>query len=225
MNEMEHLRHYKAEICSHHCIDHEIAESLTRDDTPEAAIARMDRYQVAIAVALTGCSCGKTDTECERLLDNQHQHGRKDGCAIAALGVEHRHLVDCQRTGGDKFLTRGVLARETDLDSSTHLLTDSHSRLIDGLIGEHQRHVAIDADGALLHTVDVCGEILGDEVYALHHLTAHQALRIVEIGSVACHTHIGRGITHTDELTGELGAGLVDNDYRHLVDRLVVVHP
>ena len=77
----------------------------------------------------------------------------------------------------------------------------------------------------MFHTVQAQGKILGDEIDALGHLTADERLRVVEVGGIAQHMHIGRGVQHTDELARLLGVRLVDDHHRHLMDHLVVVDP
>ena len=100
-----------------------------------------------------------------------------------------------------------------------------HSRLIDGLVGEHQGHVAIDTDRTLLHTADIGGEVLRNEIDALHQLTADERLGIVEVVGIIGHMDIGRSIAFPDKLSRELGVAIVYYRHRHLAHGLVVVDP
>ena len=145
--------------------------------------------------------------------------------AVSSGRIEDRHILEIQRTGGNQILTGGIVAAELRLDLRPHLLSDGYGRLVDGLVRQHQRHIAVDTDHGLLHLVQTCSEILGDEIDALGHLTADKRLGIVEVFGIAEHPHIGRGIDHTDELTTQLAVRLVDNHHRHLADHLVVVDP
>ena len=54
----EHARDGDGEVCRHHSIDHQIAHRLAADDAVDAAITLMDGHQIAVTVALAGCSCG-----------------------------------------------------------------------------------------------------------------------------------------------------------------------
>ena len=157
--EREDARHDDGEIGCHHGIDHQIAKCLTPDDTIDTAIAGVDRHKVAVAIALTGSTCCQSDAEDERLLQDEHQNGWDDEVAVAAGRVENRHVLEIERTRGNQILTHSIVARQLCLYLSAHGLSDSHGCLVDSLIGEHQRHVAIDTHHPLLHTVQMSGEI------------------------------------------------------------------
>ena len=222
---MENARHDHREEGAHDGIDHQVAERLTQNDAPHPTVTLVDRHEVTVAVALTGRACCQSNAQHQRLLQDKHQHGREDGRAVAALRIEDRHILEVEGTGGDLVLACSIVARDLGLYLGTHRLSHSNGGLVDGLIGEHQCHVAIDTDGGLFHTVQTGGKVLGDEVDALHHLPAHERLGIVEVIGIIGHPHIGRGIAHPDELARLLRVRQVDHRHWYLMHYLVVVDP
>ena len=222
---MENTRYDQDEEGAHDGINHRIAQGLSENDTPHGRIAHMEGDNIAVAVPLTGRSCRQANAQHERLLDNQDEYGRQDGCTVAALGIKHRHFLDIQGAGGDQVFTNGIIARQFLLYLCPHLLGYSHRRLIDGLIGEHQGHVAIDADGALFQAVQTGGKVFRDEIDALDHLPTNKRPGIVEVDGIIGHMDIWRGIAHTDELARLVGVGQVNNRHWHLVHYLIIIDP
>ena len=160
----------------------------------------MHRHQIAIRIGFASCTCSQTDTKCQRLLDNQHQHGRQNRGTITTLRVKHRHLLYFERTRGYHILASCIVASQSHLHSRPHLGAHSHRRLVNGLIRQHQRHIAIHANGSLLHTIKLGSKIFGNIIDALGHLSTYQTLSLIQIYSMTNHLHIGRSIAHTDKL-------------------------
>ena len=204
MEEAEHLGNNNNQVSAHHGIDHEIAQRLTGDDTPYAGVTSVDGNEVAVSVTFTCCTSRHAHTQRQCLLDNQHQHRRDHRRAIATRRIEDRNLFDLQRTSGDEIITSRIVSGYLFLDSGTHLCRHSQGRLINRLISQHQCHVTIHTDRALLHAVQSGGKILWNEIDALHHLTAYQRLGIIKVNGITGHLHIRRGITHTDKLARQL---------------------
>ena len=181
--------------------------------------------ELAVAVTLAGCSCGHANAEGEGLLQQDHEHGGQHARAVAARGIIHRHVGDGQRLGGDGRLALGVDGAPLYLQPCAEACGLYHGGLIDVLVGQHQAHVAIDADGGLFTSVDALGEVGGDEIDALDQLAADERAGFVEVVGMVFHLDIGRGVAVIDELAREGRVRLVDHRHRRLVQRLVVVYP
>ena len=82
-----------------------------------------------------------------------------------------------------------------------HLHGNQLGGLENRLVGEHQAHVTVYADDALLHPVDVCLKLTGNQVDTLNQLTTDQRLGLVEVLCVVGHLHICRRVAHTDKLS------------------------
>ena len=147
--------------------------------------------KVAIATGFAGSTSTESDTQYECLLEYQHEHCGNDKRAIAALGIEHRHIYEIERTRLYLLFAHGIFASHLALQLSTHVLGNSHSSLIQGLIGEHERHVAIHAECGLLHATDAGGKIAGDIIDALGQLARYERFGFVHIGSMAQNLDIG----------------------------------
>ena len=189
--EGEYSRDDDGKPCSHEDIDHQVAHGLAAHDAVDTPITLMDRHQILEAVALTSRSCSQTDTQDQRLLENQHEYGGDDEVAIAPGRIEDGHIFEVKRPRRDHILTVGIVARHFLLNLSSHCLGHDDRGLVNGFIGEHQRHIAVNTDHALFHAVDMGGEIRRYEIDALRFLTADDRLRLFEIAGIGNNLHIG----------------------------------
>ena len=57
------------------------------------------------------------------------------------------------------------------------------------------------------------------------YLTAYQHLSFVEVGGVAYHLDVGRGIAHTDKLATQLRMRVIDHHNGHIANDLVIIYP
>ena len=184
-----------------HGTNHAVAESLAPNNAVGAAIVRVVvGNELTIAVALAGRSGCHTDTEGDGLLKENHQHAGQHARTIAARGIEHGHTVDGQRLCGDGILTLGVVACLLDVQPCAETASLDHGSLIHILVGEHERHVAIDADGGLFAAVDALGKVRRYEVDATDELPADERTRFVEVLCIVFYLHIGRSVAVFDEL-------------------------
>ena len=92
------------------------------------------------------------------------------------------------------------MSAEFRLNLIAHLCCDHLGCLENGLISQHEAHVAIHADNALLHAIDLLGKIAGNKVYAFHQLAADQRLGLVQILGIIGYVHVWRGIALAQEL-------------------------
>ena len=192
MGEIEQARNHNGQPRAHDAIDHEIAQGLAQDNDKGIVVTDIaNGNEVAIGILVAGSTGREADAEHEGLLENQHQHGRKHRRAIAALRIEDGHIVVVERTGGNGFFAGCIGASKLLLDIIAHLHGDGLGGLENGFIGEHQAHVAIDADDALFHAVDFLGKVAGNEVNALDQLSADQRLGLIHILSIIGNAHIG----------------------------------
>ena len=149
------------------------------------------RHQVLIAVAFTGRTSSESDTEQHRLLNDEDEHTRNEERAVATSGIEYRHFFEVQRFRLNLVFAVGEVAAEGNLYLRIHIAGHSLSSLEDGLIGEHERHVAIDADMGLLHAQEAVLEVRGEIEHAVHHLFSYQSACLVKILAIICHPGIG----------------------------------
>ena len=223
--EMEQARHDDGEPRGHEDIDHQIAHGLAHYDAEGTMIVALGGYQVVEAVALTRRSCRQTNAEHQRLLDNEDEHGGQHKGAVAACGTEDGLSVDSQRLGLYLLLALGIMARERNLYLAVHLLRHHQGRLVGCLVGQHQSHVAIDADGGLLHAVEARLEVERDIIEGLGHAAPHEHLRLVDIVGIGYHLDVGRRIAHADKLAAQLGVAVVDHHHGNLAHHLIIIYP
>ena len=217
MREGEHPWDGQGQVGTGNGGNHEVTQGLAADDAVGTVVMRVIiRDEMTVAVALPGGTGRHADAKGKCLLQDEHQHGRQDTGTIASGRVEYRHFLHGQGLCRDGILMLGVLPRLLDVQTRTDAHSLHHGGLIDTLVGEHERHVAIDTHGALLAPVDALGEIGRDEIDALHELSADERLRLVKILGMEKHSDIRRGIAVADELPGEHRVRLVDHHHRHL---------
>jgi len=223
--EMEEAGNNETDVGGHHDIEHEIAEGLAEDNAEDAVVMAGDGHKVLITVVLAGGSCGESDTEQKCLLEDKDEDWGQDEVAIASGGVEDLYFLDGEGLGGDLVFAVGVVAAELYLHGGIHPLGDGGGGGVDGLIGEHEAHVAIDADMGLLHAQeavlevgreieDAVGDLFLDEVLGFFHIVA-------AIGDLG----IGGGVVEADELPGLLAVGHIDDDDGNFTHDFVIVDP
>ena len=184
-----------------------------------------DRTEVLETVVLSRCSCRETDAEKQCLLQDEDQHARQDSISIASCRVEDRLCINRQGLGVQLFVAFRKRERAWLLSLSSHLERYGLCRLVDGLVGQHQTHVAVDTHVCLFATVQCPVEIFREIENSMHDLLACQVLCFLQVVAIAGSMYIRRGIEITDEFTGRSGVGEVDDCDRHLADNLIVVYP
>ena len=161
----------------------------------------------------------------ESLLQQQHEHGWQNTGAIATRGIEHCHALSHKGLCSDGILVLSEVAGLLDVKTRTEARCLDHGSLINGLVGKHERHVAIDADSGLFSTVDVGGEVRRNEVDTPNNLSADERTGFIEVLGIVFHIDIGGGVTVMDELAREGRVRLVNDHNRGLLQGLVIVNP
>ena len=133
-----------------------------------------DRDEGTVRVLITCRTRRESDSQHKGLLQDQHQDGREYGRAIATGRTEDGHILIVEGTGGNSLLTSRITTTQHRLQLITHLHGHHLCRLEDSLIGEHQTHVAIDADDPSFQSIHILGETAGDEIDSLDKLSADQ---------------------------------------------------
>ena len=127
----------------------------------------------------------------------------------------HQYLV---------FAVGGIVAH-LYLQLRVDVLRDGHGGAVDGLVGEHQTHVAIHAQVGLFHAVDIILKLGREIEYAVAHLFLDQVFCVFHVVAAIGHAGVGRGIELAYELARQLRVGHVDNGNGNLAHHLVVVDP
>ena len=182
-------------------------------------------HQFPVSVQFPCRSSRHSHAEEQGLLDNQHQHTRKNGIAVTARRVEDGHFVEVERLGGDLIVAVGETARLRHLDVGIDMACHRLCRLVDRLVGEHQTHVCIYSHMSLFATLELGVEVLWKIEDAMHRLLFHQFLRLVhacaEIGGLG----VGSRIEISDELPGGMTVREIHDGGGHFPHHLVVVDP
>ena len=223
--EMEQSGYDQADVGGQDAIDHEIAKGLATDYAEDAVVMAGDRDKVLIAVVLAGGTGGEADAEEKGLLKDEHEHGGQDEIAVATGGVEYLYFIDGKGLDEDLVFTVGVVAGELLLEPGIDLLGDGGGGGVDGFIGEHEAHVAIDADMGLLHAHQAGLEIGGEIEDAVGHLLLDEVAGVFHVVAAIGYMDVGGGVVEADELARLLAVGHIDDNDGHFAYDFVVINP
>ncbi len=138
-----------------HGINHEINQRLTEYDAENTAIMLAHRYQFAVSVQLSRCSCCHSDAQQHGLLQDEHQHTRKNRIAVSHGGIEYRNFIEFQWMGGNFIVSIRESSTFRNLNARVDMACHTLCRLVNRLIGKHQTHIAINAHMCLFATVQL----------------------------------------------------------------------
>ena len=221
LRQAEHAGDEREHIHSHHHVEQQIDQRLAADDAHGRGVSLVHGEDAA-AETLARVARRHSDAEQQRLLDDEHQHGRDEECRETALRVVERRLLIFYRHAAD-FL----LARRRAADVALHLYVLVHfERHVGGrehqrLVVEHGAHVAVDADTGLLAQPQVAAERRGYADDAVDLLTLQQLLGLGHVGAAGAHANVGRGVDHARKAAAKRRVRLVDYGRGHLAHHLV----
>ena len=183
------------------------------------------RYQFAVSVQLSRCSCCHSDAQQHGLLQNEYQHTRKNRITISPGGIEYRNFIEFQRMGGYFIIPIRESSSLGNLDSRVDLACHTLCGLENRLIGQHQTHIAIYAYMRLFTTIQLGVEIGWNIDDSMHNLPLHQLLCFIETVAIVGGLDIRRSIVIADKLAGSMAVAQVNNRRIHLSHHLIVVNP
>ena len=183
------------------------------------------RYEFAVSVHLSRCSCRHSDAQQHGLLQNEHQYAWKNRITISSGGIENRNFIEFQRMGSDFIIPIRESSSLRNLDSRVDLARHTLCGLENRLVGQHQTHIAIYAYVRLFATVQLGVEIGRNIDDSMYSLLLHQLLRLIETVAVIGGLDIRRSIVIADKLAGGMAVAQVNNRRIHLSHHLVVVNP
>ncbi len=100
LTKLNSLGNDQRKIHSHHGINHEINQCLAENNAENTAIMLAYRYEFAVSVEFSRCSCCHSYAQQHRLLQDKNQYSRKNGISVSHGGVEYRNLIKGEWLGG-----------------------------------------------------------------------------------------------------------------------------
>ena len=170
----------ECQVSAHHHVNHEVTQRLAQHNAEYSVVMLGDRHQVFEAVVLASGARCQSYAEQQGLLDDKHQHAREDGVAVAACGVEDRNLVEIKWLGCYLVIALCEIGALCYLYLCVHVRRHGLCRLVDGLVGKHQAHVAIHAHLRLLPSVEAALKVLGEVKRAMHLLLRGEILGLFQ---------------------------------------------
>ena len=183
------------------------------------------RYQFAVSVQLSRCSCCHSDAQQHGLLQDEYQYTRKNRITISPGGIEYRNFIEFQWVGGYFIIPIRESSSLCYLDARVDVAGYGLRGLINRLIGQHQTHIAIYAHMRLFATIQLGVEIGWNIDDSMHILPLHQLFCFIETVAIVGGLDIRRSIVIADKLAGSMAVAQVNNRRIHLSNHLVVVNP
>ena len=163
--------------------------------------------------------------EKERLLDDEHQHGRYEESRETALQIVQTDIVVLHRH--TRYLLVFACRRMQillHLDVAVHVERDVVGGKQQRLVIEQGTHVAVQSDSGLLATPYILAECLRYAQHAVYLAFLQQLLCLSHIVA-SCHkTSVGRGIHLAYELAARRAVAVVDHRKRNIAHHLIGIN-